>query len=451
MAVTPTNRKRNAGDPIELAVIGGGPKAAALTAKAKVLRDTGRRNVQVTIFEPDGIGAYWRGRAGYTDGEQRLCTLAERDVGYPYTSLFGKEVDLRMAADYSWGRFLHERPSGYEHGFRTWLDAGRKPPYHASYADYLSWVVQSASARPVVEARVVELAKDGELWRIRSRHGADRPKPHKTRFDGVVVTGPGPARQIGIVKKRGVTASPMNIFNGRDFWQRAEEVRRCLKEIGKRGDDDAEIVIVGAGGTAAAVLSWLIGEGARDRRIVIVASQASLYTRVDSVFENRLFSDETVWETLSKESRRAFFDRLNRGVVWATVMDRVATASGLTMLDGRAESMQVDSSGQLSLSVERGDKAKVQLRPSLLIDATGFDPWWFLRMIKGWPRTAKRPDGARREAWELAMSKNLSLTGDPWDGYPPLHAPMVSSHIGPGYGSLMVLGAMADRILGAYA
>ena len=68
MAVTPTNKKRNAGDPIELAVIGGGPKAAALTAKAKVLRDTGRLNVQVTIFEPDGIGAYWRGRAGYTDG-----------------------------------------------------------------------------------------------------------------------------------------------------------------------------------------------------------------------------------------------------------------------------------------------------------------------------------------------------------------------------------------------
>lgn len=173
----------------------------------------------------------------------------------------------------------------------------------------------SSSSRPTVEAQVVELAKDDGLWQIRSRQGTDRPVLEKTRFHGVIVTGPGPARQIGIVKKRGVTAPSMNIFNGRDFWQRAEEVRRCLKEMGKRGDDDAEIVIVGAGGTAAAVLSWLIEEGARDRRIVIVASQASLYTRVDSVFENRLFSDETVWETLSKESRRAFFDRLNR--VWS--------------------------------------------------------------------------------------------------------------------------------------
>lgn len=450
MAVIPAHEKRNASDPIELAVIGGGPKAAALTAKAKVLRETGQLDVRITIFEPDGIGAHWRGLAGYTDGEQRLCTLAERDVGYPYSSLFGKDVDLRMAADYSWGRFLHERPSGYEHGFRTWLDAGRKPPYHASYADYLSWVVASSSSRPTVEAQVVELAKDDGLWQIRSRQGTDRPVLEKTRFHGVIVTGPGPARQIGIVKKRGVTAPSMNIFNGRDFWQRAEEVRRCLKEMGKRGDDDAEIVIVGAGGTAAAVLSWLIEEGARDRRIVIVASQASLYTRVDSVFENRLFSDETVWETLSKESRRAFFDRLNRGVVWATVMDRVATASGLTMLDGRAESIQVDSADQWSLSVERGDKTRVQLRPSLLIDATGFDPWWFLSMIKGWPQAAAKPTKPQRERWERAMSKNLSLTGGPWKGYPPLHAPMVSSHIGPGYGSLMVLGAMADRILGAY-
>lgn len=48
------------------------------------------------------------------------------------------------------------------------------------------------------------------------------------------------------------------------------------------------------------------------------------------------------------------------------------------------------------------------------------------------------------------MTDNLQLQGAPWNGYPALHAPMLSSELGPGFGSLMVLGAMADRILRPY-
>jgi len=164
-----------------------------------------------------------------------------------------------------------------------------------------------------------------------------------------------------------------------------------------------------------------------------------------------LFSDETAWSTLSTESRRTFFDRLNRGVVWSTVMDRVSTATGLIMLDGKAKRVQIDAENKWSLLVERGDKTTVQLRPSLLVDATGFDPWWFLPLIKGLPASAKKPGRDALEAWERLMLADLRLTGSVWDNLPALHAPMVSSHLGPGFGSLMVLGAMADRVLGAYA
>lgn len=441
-------RRQKQTGPIELAIIGGGPKAAALAAKARVLRDLGKLDVRPTIFEPKAIGSYWRGDGGYTDGQQRLCTLAERDVGYPYSSLFGREVDLEMAAHHSWGRFLHERPDGYQQGFCTWLDAGRKPPYHSHYADYLSWVVRNSQSR-VVAAEVTSLSGEDGAWRISCRREGFRARIDASRFHGVVVTGPGPARQIPLSRSPGVAAPRSKLFNGKDFWLRLKEVRHCLREMDK-GSDDAQIVIAGAGGTAAAVLSWLIGEGARDRPIVIVASQASLYTRVDSVFENRLFSDETAWSTLSAESRRAFFDRLNRGVVWSTVMERVSTATGLTMLDGKATHIRVDANDEWSLFVERGDKTPIQLRPSFLIDATGFDPWWFLSIIKGLSFAAAPPERNLTEAWERAMSPSLQLTQGIWSDLPPLHAPMVSSHVGPGYGSLMVLGAMADRILGAY-
>jgi hypothetical protein len=45
------------------------------------------------------------------------------------------------------------------------------------------------------------------------------------------------------------------------------------------------------------------------------------------------------------------------------------------------------------------------------------------------------------------MSPNLAL----FDEEPgPIHAPMLSQVVGPGFASLMVLGSMSDRILDLY-
>lgn len=440
---------RNSDEPVQIAVIGGGPKAAAIAAKAWVLREQKLADIHVTVFEPERIGAYWAGKAGYTDGEQRLCTIAERDVGYPYNSMFGDAVDAAMSSTFSWGRYLHTRPSGYEKGYSTWVDAGRKPPLHRHFADYLRWVISEASPQVrVVKAHVTGLRVDAKRWEVVVKNPNGRTSTHSTRFDATVVTGPGQAKRLPVQVAAGEKLPSSRIFNGQDFWQRLSEVRKCLKQAASESRFDAEndIVIIGAGGTAAAILSWLVANGARDLPIQMVASQASLYTRVDSVFENRLFSDETRWRTLSSTSRRAFFDRLNRGVVWATVMDNVSSANKFTMVDGRAEKIEV-SSAIMQLVVRRGDGEEVNVRPSMLIDCAGFDPWWFLPLIDGFPIPGARGDQKRREVWQQKMGENLQLLGAPWNKYPALHAPMLSSELGPGFGSLMVLGAMADRVL----
>lgn len=187
--------------------------------------------------------------------------------------------------------------------------------------------------------------------------------------------------------------------------------------------------------------------GAGDLPFQMVASQVSLYTRVDSVFENQLFGDETQWETLSSTSRRAFFDRLNRGVVWATVMDRVSSASQFKMVDGRAQQIVVEDSTDIRLEVLRGDGEMVTLEASMLVDCSGFDAWWFLPLIDGFPGAAAQDEQERREKWQQKMGENLQLRGPPWEMFPALHAPMLSSERGPGFGSLMVLGAMAERVL----
>jgi mycobactin lysine-N-oxygenase len=65
-----------------LAVLGGGAKAAALAAKAWCLKEGKIADIEIVIFEQHKVGASWDGEHGYTDGEQRLCTHIERDVGF---------------------------------------------------------------------------------------------------------------------------------------------------------------------------------------------------------------------------------------------------------------------------------------------------------------------------------------------------------------------------------
>src|SRR5215831_16753799 len=92
--------------PKDLAVIGGGPKGAAIAAKASALRAVGYDAPVITIYEPHSLGASWSGRFGYTDGIQLICTLAERDLGYPYdVRTFGRAVADHLFAEYSWHRF----------------------------------------------------------------------------------------------------------------------------------------------------------------------------------------------------------------------------------------------------------------------------------------------------------------------------------------------------------
>jgi mycobactin lysine-N-oxygenase len=435
---------------VDIAVIGGGPKAAAIAAKAWVLQQQNKADVRVTIFEPLEIGAFWSGKGGYTDGEQRLCTIAERDLGFPYNATFDRDVHERMASEFSWATFLHARPTDYESDYGTWVDSGRKPPLHRHFADYLQWTVAKAGSR-VIAQRVTRLTAEKNRWRVSAKGPSGSATTFAQRFDAVVVSGPGPARSD--IKIDNPSGAPVfqKIFNGQDFWQRLQDVRAGLqKAINEVEFSGSGIAIVGAGGTAAAILAWLIDNGAGKLPIEIVASQASLHTRVDSVFENRLFSDDEQWATLSSQSRRAFFDRLNRGVVWATVIDRVSSARDLKMVDGRAQGILVSSSGEVTLAVRRGDGKPVTLQPAMLIDCSGFDPWWFLSLLSGLPTVQPQNRKRQRDRWQEKMGVSLQLQGRPWGQLPPLHAPMLASELGPGFGSLMVLGAMADRVLAPY-
>ena len=55
------------------------------------------------------------------------------------------------------------------------------------------------------------------------------------------------------------------------------------------------------------------------------------------------------WMALAPTPLLVYFNWLNRGVVWGTVMDQVSSASRLVFLDGRAKGVKADSTGSMDV------------------------------------------------------------------------------------------------------
>jgi mycobactin lysine-N-oxygenase len=423
-----------------LAVVGGGPKAAAVAAKAHVLSQLGLADVHVTIFEPKEIGANWTGRHGYTDGQARLCTPAERDLGFPYDAgVYNRSVASRMYADFSWGAYLIEKPPNGRGGFNDWVNRGRLPPSHADYADYLDWAIKRSGAK-VEPSVVTDVVVDGDHWKLRRQ--AESGSKADGRYNGIVFTGPGdPLNRI----QRDGTSN--RITDGHSFWSDVAGV------IAAAANFDDPIVLIGAGGTSAAIAARLLREHSK-REIVIIGDQAALFTRVETFFENQLFSDEDLWRRLSSSTRRDFTDRLNRGVVWATISDQLARSTRLRFEPGRAEKIEVlaGPNGDEVVVVANNDGLEFRTEASIVVDASGFDTWWFSGLMPQEFRTRMEDGDVERQREKRTnlvegMTKHLAL----FDEAPgPIHAPMLSQAVGPGFASLMVLGSLSDRVLGRY-
>ncbi len=433
----------------EIAIVGGGPKAAAIAAKAFCLRETRTADIAVTVFEKAQAGANWTGGHGYTNGDQRLCTPAERDMGFPYDpGTFGQPVTDMMLGRFSWNaHLLRQAPEA----LAEWVNQGGPPPLHRQFAAYVAEVLaQALPPQGLVHGEVTALERAQGWWWVQSASGGARA--WRGGFDAVVITGPGPANDIfpGLSSPR--------LFNGDSFWRSLPAVRTLLAAA---PGDDGEVVIAGGGGTAAAAAAWLAQQDLQGRSIMMVANQAALYTRTNTYFENALFNDANAWAALSPDAQRDFTNRLTRGVVWEAVASTLAQCEALELIPGRAVRAALTPPpppASLPASAPAPPPAlTVQIAPSnpkmpafaleadVLIDATGFDRWWFLGLL---PAAIEQTLAARKDQLERRLRPDLSLRAK---AAPRLHVPGISQNVGPGFTSLMVLGDMADRILEPYA
>jgi mycobactin lysine-N-oxygenase len=409
-----------------LAVVGAGAKAVAVAAKAAELHDMGVDVPKVVAVERTGIAANWQAEGGWTDGQHRLGTGPEKDVGFPYRSSLvprrNAELDERMTR-HSWQAYLIGTGQ-----FAEWVDRGRPAPTHRRWSQYLRWVAGNCGMEII----------GGEVTRISVDHGADMPRwalhtsERMVLADGVMITGPGqPERSI-------LPGNP-RVLSIAQFWHRAA-----------RGDLAAErVAVIGGGETAAAMLNELFRH--RVSTITVISPQVTLFTRGEGFFENMLFSDPTGWTGLTLEERRDALARTDRGVFSARVQDALLADDRIRHLRGRvAHAVARDSRIRLTLSTNQGGENLETVHGfDLVIDGSGADALWFVPLFAqdaldllelglGGQLTS--------ESLQEAIGDDLAIT----DVMPKLFLPGLSGLTqGPGFPNLSCLGLLSDRVLGA--
>ncbi|MCV7154530.1 NADPH-dependent L-lysine N(6)-monooxygenase MbtG [Mycolicibacterium pyrenivorans] len=406
-----------------LAVIGAGPKAIAVAAKAAELRGMGVDVPDVVVIERSTVAANWQAVGGWTDGQHRLGTGPEKDVGFPYRSSLvprrNAELDERMMR-HSWQSYLIASAQ-----FAEWVDRGRPAPTHCGWSRYLRWVADNVGMS-VIAGEVQRISVDGQRWEL---HTAGRTVP----ADGVMITGPG---QAG----RSILPHDPRVLSIAQFWERAARNELIAAE---------RVAVIGGGETAASMLNELFRH--RVSTITVISPQVTLFTRGESFFENTLFSDPTHWSSLTTAERRDALARTDRGVFSARVQDALLADDRIRHLRGRvAHAVAREERIRLTLSTDRGGERLETVHGfDLVIDGSGADSMWFVSLFADDVRDLLELGLGRPltgDALQESIGHDLAVAGVE----PKLFLPGLAGLTqGPGFPNLSCLGLLSDRVLGA--
>ncbi|MEU7765387.1 SidA/IucD/PvdA family monooxygenase [Nocardia sp. NPDC049190] len=405
-----------------LLVIGAGPKALAVAAKAHVLRELNVPAPRVIVVEAQAVGGNWLPSGGWTDGRHRLGTSPEKDIGFPYhsTSARGRNRAINEAMmAYSWTSFLVDQGT-----YAEWIDRGRPSPQHHVWAKYLQWVARAIDLE-LVYGTVQSIAADSDGWRVTAVDGDGRPIGIEA--DGLMITGPGRSEKV--------LAKHPKVLSIAEFWDLA----------GKRSlPVSSRVAVIGGGETAGSALDELIRHGMLS--ISVISPMATIYTRGESYFENSLFSDPIKWGSLSIDERRDVIRRTDRGVFSVRVQESLLADNRVHHIQGRVVRV-ADQDGVVALTLRNEMRPDQVHAVDLVIDATGGRPLWFLELFD-----ANAADllelavgGELTQARiEAAIGYDLAVSGLDSKLYLPNLAALAQ---GPGFPNLSCLGALSDRVL----
>ncbi|MBF6061631.1 SidA/IucD/PvdA family monooxygenase [Nocardia terpenica] len=394
----------------------------AVAAKAHVLRGLGLPAPRVVVVESHAVGGNWLPGGGWTDGQHRLGTSPEKDVGFPYHSTWARghnrAIDAAMRA-FSWTSFLVERGT-----YAEWIDRGRPNPHHHVWAAYLQWVAATSGVELVLGAvRRISPAAGGWVVSVAEPDGSVAD----IDADRLMITGPGDSRRA--------LADHPKVLSIADFWELAGN---------RRLPASSRAAVIGGGETAGSAMDELVRHDVLS--VSVISPNATIYTRGESYFENALFSDPTRWSGLSADERREVIRRTDRGVFSVRVQESLLGDNRVQHVRGRVVRV-ADHGDAVALTLRNELRPDRTLTFDLVVDATGGQPLWFLELFDsdaldllelavGGPLTQAR--------LESAIGYDLSVTG--LDAR--LHLPNLAALAqGPGFPNLSCLGELSDRVL----
>jgi mycobactin lysine-N-oxygenase len=420
-----------------LIIIGAGPKAMAVAAKAHVLAELGFPVPRIQIIERRKVGAHWTGDSGYTNGLLRLSTPPEKDVGFPYRSTcwaneeMNRAINARMTR-FSWQSFLVELDL-----FAEWVDRGRPAPEHRRWAEYLQWVAGGVSGSVTIHyGEVQRISIQDGRWRLSYRSPEGRSLD--LEGEGLMLTGPGRTSATADAPRHD------RVLTIEQFWTRHARFRSL---------DAARVAVVGSGESAAAIVMELASNGNPALRIDVISPIGMTYSRGESFRENHLYSNPEVgrWKHLSESDRRGFIHRTDQGVFSVASQQALNQAENLNVVPGRLRKVAVEGGGRVLLTLDY-DQGRRTYTCDHVVLAMGYD---HLAAARG-----MLDDEARREileqtglgeitdrALEAVIEPHFEVRGLT----PRLHLPMLSRLTqGPGFANLSCLGGLSDSVLTAY-
>lgn len=494
----------NSGARKRIAIIGAGAKAAAIACKAAALARLPEYEPRVPdIWILERYEEAWNWGADqaapgpgrelrYTDGSSRLVTSPLKDVGFPYRSeQFGERV-VEIMRQFSWPAYMlsFDAPSG---GYARWIDQGGEQPTLSVWRRYLQWALKtakgfggagatgSASMRPRIE-----LVPDATVRRLNVEGGKislDGAGLHTVvddgetplQFDGVVETGPGPARTLASDGDRNPAYIAPDasdwVFDARDYWNRMALFYGLPIVPGK--PKALRVAVIGRGEAAAAVIQSILTRSRLDSmkcdvRVCIVNPSGVLYTRGTSVFETQYFNDPSPspvrgpvggaagWADLPESDRLEILSRADRGVFNAAVMTEITRDDRVEQIAGRVSDIRRHGSRlRVTITSKRPGVPPRFEHFDRVVSALGFDHYRVLELhgIRPTELAADAPEQKRLEAWgkrEREIDDQLRLDLETSRGA-NIHVPMIAGlKNGPGFPTLQCLGLLSDRILSAY-
>ncbi|GAB2688616.1 NADPH-dependent L-lysine N(6)-monooxygenase MbtG [Nocardia thraciensis] len=393
-----------------------------MVAKAAVLRELGLPAPRVTVVESHAVGGNWLPSGGWTSGQHRLGTSPEKDVGFPYHSIwargYNREVDRAMMS-FSWTSFLVDRGA-----YAEWIDRGRPNPEHHLWARYLQWVAEKADVELILGS-VGRISASARGWVV-TVLDADGPAI-ELEAERLMITGPGSSRRA--------LADHPKVLSIADFW---DLVGRRQLPVSSRA------AVIGGGETAASAMDELVRHEVLT--VSVISPAATIYTRGESYFENSLYSDPAKWRGLSIDERRDVVRRTDRGVFSVRVQENLLADSRVHHLQGRVTRVTDQAEG-VALTLHNENRPDRTHTFDLVVDATGGQPLWFLDLFDvdaadlvelaiGGPITQAR--------LEASIGYDLAVSGLETKLYLPNLAGLAQ---GAGFPNLSCLGELSDRIL----